>query len=72
MALALLNTGLTRVSPGASDVTAGLLLGATILAGALVFGAIVLLAWLMSGRPQGAETYLLGLSGQVLRRWVQR
>jgi lipopolysaccharide exporter len=72
MALALLTTGLTRVSPGASDVTAGLLLGATILAGALVFGAIVLLAWLMSGRPQGAETYLLGLSGQVLRRWVQR
>ena len=72
MALALLTIGLTEPALDASITSSGLLLAATVLIGALVFGAIELLAWLASGRPRGAETYVLALTGQVLRRWVHR
>jgi hypothetical protein len=69
MALALLATGLTQQPVDASGVCSGLLLAATVLTGALVFGAIVLLAWLASGRPRGAETYLWSVVEQAIRHW---
>ncbi len=72
MALALLATGLTRPPVGTGPGWSGLLLGATVLLGALVFAAVLLLAWLAAGRPRGAETYLLSMAGQAIRRWRVR
>jgi lipopolysaccharide exporter len=72
MALALLTTGLTQPSAGAGLGWSGLLLGATVLLGALVFGVVVLLAWLAAGRPRGAETYLLSVVGQAIRQLLRR
>jgi hypothetical protein len=42
-------------------------LGGTVLLGALVYGGTLLVAWLASGRPRGAETYVLGMLGQAIR-----
>jgi lipopolysaccharide exporter len=72
MALALLTTDLTQPSVGESDVTSGMLLVATVLLGALVFGVVLLLAWLAAGRPRGAETYLLSMAGQTIGQWRGR
>ena len=72
MALVLLTTGLTQPSVVADPAWSGLLLGATVLLGGLVFGAILLLAWLASGRPRGAETYLLSVADQAIRQWRGR
>jgi O-antigen/teichoic acid export membrane protein len=72
MALALLATGLTQPLTGESDVTSGLLLAATVLLGALVFGVVLLVAWLAAGRPRGAETYLLSMADQAIRQLFRR
>jgi len=72
MALVLLATGLTRPPSGEGVVWSGLLLAATVLIGALVFAAVLSVAWLASGRPRGAETYLLSLAGQAIRHWLGR
>ena len=72
MALVLLAAGLTQPPGGAGAVRSGVLLGATVLAGALVFAATLSAAWLASGRPRGAETYVLALAGQAWRHWFGR
>jgi len=72
MALALLTTGLTQPALDPSGVSAGFLLAVTVLTGALVFAVIELLAWLVSGRPRGAETYVLSMAGQAIRHWRGR
>lgn len=72
MALVLLATGLAQPPLDASGVRSGLLLAAPVLTGALVFAAILLLAWLASGRPRGAETYLLSVARQVIRHRLGR
>ncbi len=66
MALALLNTGLTQPAVGADLWWSGVLLGAAVLLGALVFGAVLLLAWIASGRPRGAESYVLAIARQTI------
>ena len=65
MALVLLAGGLDRPVEG------GLVwnivgLGGTVLLGGLVYGGTLLLAWLASGRPRGAETYVLGMARQAV------
>jgi O-antigen/teichoic acid export membrane protein len=72
MVLVLLTTGLTQPSVGAGLGWSLLLLGATVLLGAVVFGVVLLLAWLAAGRPRGAETYLLSMAGQAMRQWRWR
>lgn len=46
--------------------------GATVLVGAVVYCAALLLVWQAVGRPRGAETYVLGLAQPVLHRWIGR
>ncbi len=41
-------------------------LAGTVLLGALVYGGTLLLAWLASGRPRGAETYVLRMARQAI------
>jgi O-antigen/teichoic acid export membrane protein len=72
MVLALLATGLTQPPSGESGLVSGLLLGATVVVGALVFVGLLLLAWLASGRRRGAETDLLSAIGQTIPRWRGR
>jgi PST family polysaccharide transporter len=72
MVLALLTTGLTEPALDASGVSSGLSLAATVLIGALVFGAVLLVTWLAAGRPRGAETYLLSIAGEAIRHWRGR
>jgi len=69
MTLAVLACGLDRLVVDGGVVWDVAALGATLLVGALVYGATLLLAWLASGRPQGAETYVLGMLRLVLGRW---
>ena len=72
MALTLLATGLTEPPIDASGTASGLVLAATVVLGALVFGAVLLVAWLAARRPQGAETYLLSVAAGALRYWRAR
>jgi lipopolysaccharide exporter len=72
MALALMSAGLTRTSIGEGALQNGLLLAVAVAAGATVFVASLLLAWLASGRKRGAETYVLSVLGQAARPWLGR
>jgi O-antigen/teichoic acid export membrane protein len=72
MALVLLATGLAQRPPGEGAVWSGLLLAAAVSIGALVFGAVLSVAWLACGRPRGAETYILSMAGQTIRHWLGR
>jgi PST family polysaccharide transporter len=67
MALVLLAMGLTEPLAGAGFARSGGMLGASVLAGALVYGATLLVAWIASGRPHGAETYFLAAASQAIR-----
>lgn len=69
MALTLQATGLTQPPFGTSVLWSCLLLAAIALIGAFVFGAVLLLSWLASGRPRGAETFLLSAAGQTIGLW---
>jgi len=69
MALVLLATGLTQPPSDVGVARYCLLLAGTALLGVLVFSAILLLAWLASGRPRGAETYLLVLVARAIPFW---
>jgi O-antigen/teichoic acid export membrane protein len=67
MVLVLLAAGLHQ--PGADEglVWHAMQLAGTVLLGAVVYGATLLLAWIASGRPRGAETYVLGMARQAIR-----
>ena len=69
MALAVYATGLTQPPAEGIGANGGFLLAAIVLLGALVYSVLLLLAWLASGRPRGAETYLLSAATQIIRHW---
>jgi lipopolysaccharide exporter len=72
MALVLLAAGLHRPPADAGVLWRSLQLATTVLLGALVYGATLVLAWLASGRRGGAESYILEMAGQAVRQWFGR
>ena len=72
MWLVLLAAGLPQPLADAGVIWAGLRLAATALFGAVIYGGTLLLAWLAAGRPKGAETYVLALTGQAWRHCFGR
>jgi lipopolysaccharide exporter len=67
MTLVLLAAGLHRPLVDAGVIWSSLLLVATGLIGALVYGATLLLAWVAAGRPRGAESYVLAMVGRAVK-----
>jgi O-antigen/teichoic acid export membrane protein len=72
MSLVVLAAGLHRPLADPSAVWSTLQLVATAVIGAIVYGVTLLLAWLASGRPRGAETYVLKLAGEAFRHRFRR
>ena len=72
MAIVLLGAGLDQPLPDVAAMWRTLHLAGTALLGALVYSTTLLVAWLAAGRPRGAETYFLGLAGQILRHRLGR
>lgn len=72
MALVVLAAGLQRPLADVAVIWSGLHLALAVLVGALVYGATLWLAWLVAGRPRGAELYVLALAGQAWRHWFGR
>lgn len=59
----LVTTLLARLPPAEGSVVQALQLVAAVAGGALCYVALVMLLWLISGRPDGAETTVLGYLG---------
>jgi len=56
-------TLLSRLAPAQNTASKALQLTATVAGGALCYLAIVMLLWLLNGRPDGAETTVLRYLG---------
>jgi lipopolysaccharide exporter len=72
MSLVVLAAGVYQPLADMGVIWSSLRLAATALLGAMVYGATLWLAWLAAGRPRGAESYVLEMAGQALRRWSVR
>ena len=69
MTLVLMAAGLTQTASVQDGVWTGLMLATTVLLGMFIYCAVIVLTWLASGRPRGAEAHVLAiLVGPLWRR----
>ena len=74
MSLVVLAAGLDQPLADVGVIWSSLGLAATALLGAVIYGGTLWLAWFASGRPRGAESYILAMIWQAtaLRHWLGR